>query len=91
MARLGPWRTHTRRAINLQKSVTQLFIYDITAVLSLRRQKKKIRHAQPTQTLANTRTYALLCSKYGIPEVTRTGRSDADPEEDRTGGRTAGG
>lgn len=34
--------THTLRAINLQKSVTQLFIYDITAVLSLRRQKKKI-------------------------------------------------
>lgn len=67
-------------SIHLQKSLTQLFLCDITAVPSLQRQKGRHAHQHKHW---QTHTYTLVCSKYGIPEVARTGWTYADPEGDR--------
>lgn len=80
MAHYSLRRWHTHSELFIYKTVTQLFIYDITAVLSHRSQK----YGHPSQHKhCWTRAYVRLRSKYGIPEVTVTGRSCAEAERGR--------
>lgn len=71
---------HALWTIHLEDRNTIIYIWHHSCSIS---PKSEIRTFIPTQTLLNTRAYVRLRSKYGIPEVTVTGRSCAEAERGR--------